>query len=106
MPAGRDGLKPIAEMDGWASPLLGIRFDCSGPELKIEYPDGRPFLTFTELGIREIEKAPAERDALAQSTTPPSRSATPSRQSETASGSELRSSRPAARAWPGSPGVT
>ena len=48
----RDGLKLIPEMDGWASPLLGIRFDCSGPELKIAYPDGRPFLTFTELGIR------------------------------------------------------
>ena len=47
-----DGLKLIPEMDGWSSPLLGIRFDGSGPELKIEYPDGRPFLTFTELGIR------------------------------------------------------
>src|SRR4051812_19794916 len=61
----RDGLKLIPEMDGWASPLLGIRFDCTGPELKIEYPNGRPFLTFTELGIR-VRTMAEERDAIAQ----------------------------------------
>jgi Uma2 family endonuclease len=59
-----DELKKIPQMDGWTSPLLGIRFDCSGPELKILYPDGRPFLTFTELGLRE-RAAAHERDTLA-----------------------------------------
>jgi Uma2 family endonuclease len=59
-----DGLKLIPEMDGWASPLLGIHFDCSGPDLKISYPDGRPFQTFTEMGMRERAIA-QERDAIA-----------------------------------------
>src|SRR3954454_22290526 len=69
-------LKPIAQMDGWTSPLLGIRFDCSGPELRLEYPDGRPFLTFTELGIRvrhmaeERDNLAQERDAIAQERGP------------------------------------
>ena len=40
------GLEAIAEMDGWISPLLGIRFDMSGPELVIYGPDGRRFLTY------------------------------------------------------------
>jgi Uma2 family endonuclease len=42
-------LKIIAEMDGWTSPLLGVRFDMSGPELVIYGPDGRRFLTYQEL---------------------------------------------------------
>jgi Uma2 family endonuclease len=59
-----DELKKIPQMDGWVSPLLGIRFDCSGSELRITDPDGRPFLTFTELGIKERAMA-HERDAMA-----------------------------------------
>jgi Uma2 family endonuclease len=45
--AGR--LQPIAKIDGWMSPRLGIRFDLSGAELVIYRPDGKPFLTFVEL---------------------------------------------------------
>jgi Uma2 family endonuclease len=68
--AGED-LAEIGALDGWVSPLLGIRFDCSGKELKIFYPDGRPFLGFAELGRRhqEIERernaSVAERDQIA-----------------------------------------
>ena len=44
-----DELVEIAEMNGWTSPRLGIRFDSSGSELRIYGPDGRAFLTFAEL---------------------------------------------------------
>src|SRR4051794_38686923 len=39
----------VYAMNGFTSPRLGIRFDLSGPELVVRYPDGRPFLTFEEL---------------------------------------------------------
>src|SRR5262245_57521763 len=35
----------VRPMDGFVSPRLGIRFDLSGRELVVRYPDGRPFLT-------------------------------------------------------------
>jgi hypothetical protein len=65
---GRD-LVAIKEVNGWTSPLLRIRFDCSTEPLTIRYPDGRPFLTFQELGedrnrlARERDTAVRERDA-------------------------------------------
>ncbi|MBW4472060.1 MAG: hypothetical protein KME45_16870 [Stenomitos rutilans HA7619-LM2] len=37
-------------MDGWASLRLGIRFVPSKNPLHIIRPDGKPFLTFVELG--------------------------------------------------------
>jgi Uma2 family endonuclease len=33
----------------FVSPRLGIRFDLTGPEMQVFYPDGRRFLTFKEL---------------------------------------------------------
>ena len=39
----------VRSINGFVSPRLGIRFDLSGPELVVRYPDGRPFLTFAEL---------------------------------------------------------
>jgi Uma2 family endonuclease len=42
------------------SPRLDIRFDLSGPEMVVFYPDGRPFLTHEELGA---ELARAEQRA-------------------------------------------
>jgi Uma2 family endonuclease len=65
-------LKIIAEMDGWISPLLGIRFDMSGPELVIYGPDGRRFLTYQELAQQNDQLAQQndhllrERDAERQ----------------------------------------
>ncbi len=44
-----DILGRIRKMNGFTSPRLGIRFDLSGTELVVRYPDGRPFLTFEEL---------------------------------------------------------
>jgi Uma2 family endonuclease len=48
-------LRPIAQMDGWVSPRLQIRFDLSGGELVIYRPDGKRFLTFTELMQQQQE---------------------------------------------------
>ncbi len=59
------GLETIAEMDGWISPLLGIRFDMSGPELVIYGPDGRRFLTYQELAQQNDQLA-QQNDQLAQ----------------------------------------
>jgi Uma2 family endonuclease len=42
-------LKRIRSMDDWTSPILEIRFDMSGRELKIFAPDGSRFLTFQEI---------------------------------------------------------
>jgi Uma2 family endonuclease len=60
-----DELVEIGSMDGWVSPVLGIQFDCSGAQLIIRYPDGKPFLTFAELG-RRSEMVTQERDVIAQ----------------------------------------
>ena len=57
-------LVPVSTEDGFTSPLLGIRFELTGEELRIFRPDGRPFQT---LGEAEAERdaAAAERDAAA-----------------------------------------
>jgi Uma2 family endonuclease len=44
----------------FVSSLLQVRFDLSGDEMAIFYPDGRRFLTFTEL---EVERVRAEQRA-------------------------------------------
>jgi Uma2 family endonuclease len=68
---GADGLDDIPVMHDWVSPRLGVRFDLSGPELVIRFPDGRPFLTVQELTderdrlVAEREKLTVERDRLA-----------------------------------------
>jgi Uma2 family endonuclease len=46
---GREALRRIALTDRFASPRLGIRFDLSGQEMAVFYPDGRRFLSFEEL---------------------------------------------------------
>ena len=59
--AGR--LEPIARMENWTSPRLGIRFTLSGPDLVLYRPDGRRFETFVELEQRaEAERQRAEAD--------------------------------------------
>ena len=60
-----DQLTAIPAMDGWVSPLLGVRFDLSGGELTIYGPDGERFLTYQEIAD-ERDRAVQERDRLAQ----------------------------------------
>lgn len=46
-------LTPVAQMEGWVSPRLGVRFS-KGREADVGlyYPDGRRFLSFMQLGQR------------------------------------------------------
>jgi len=59
-------LESIADMRGWRSPRLGIRFEPGDGDLKIYRPDGRPFLTYLELS-RAAEQAEEQmREATAR----------------------------------------
>jgi hypothetical protein len=56
----------------FTSPLLGIRFDLSGEEMQVFYPDGRPFLTFAQLEAqraqlaKDLQTSEQERQAAEQ----------------------------------------
>jgi Uma2 family endonuclease len=62
-----DELREIREMNGWSSPLLGIRFvlPIAEGELEIQQPDGRRFLTYLELA-QERDQFAQERDQFVQ----------------------------------------
>jgi Uma2 family endonuclease len=55
-------LEPIANLQGWISPRLGIRFaGLGGQELEVYYPDGRKFVSSIELAaLAEGERQRAE----------------------------------------------
>jgi Uma2 family endonuclease len=54
----------IAEMNGWVSPRLGIRFELNRGEVAVYRPDGGKFLTFVERGtLAEEERQRAEAEA-------------------------------------------
>lgn len=56
-----DSLQVIEEINGWVSPLLGIRFEVTSDSLEIYRPDGRKFLTSVELDqLREQERLEKE----------------------------------------------
>jgi Uma2 family endonuclease len=61
----RDGneLKEIEAMHGFTSPLLGIRFEIDGDDLRILRPDGKPFLTFQELA-EKADRAEREKERV------------------------------------------
>jgi hypothetical protein len=58
-------LLAIANMEGWISPSLGIKFTKLNGALEIFYPDGRRFLTTLELNRRAVT-AEQERDRFEQ----------------------------------------
>jgi Uma2 family endonuclease len=58
-------LLAIANMEGWVSPSLSIRFTKLNGALEIFYPDGRRFLTTLELNRRAVT-AEQERDRFEQ----------------------------------------
>ena len=60
-----DELREIAEMGGWLSPRLGIRFDTAGDDLVLFGPDGVRFATYLELAEQRDAMA-EQRDALAE----------------------------------------
>ncbi len=55
--AGR--LMEIAQMRGWISPRLGVRFELEGIDLCLTRPDGRRFVSYVEMAQR-AEAAEAE----------------------------------------------
>ena len=63
-------LRRVAEMQGWVSPLLGVRFELEGGELVVVRPDGGRFVGYEELAaaleqerlLREQERARAEQE--------------------------------------------
>jgi Uma2 family endonuclease len=70
-----DILARIRKMNGFVSPRLGIRFDLSGPELVVRYPDGRPFLTFEELEAARQEAEQRVTEAEQRAATAEQRAA-------------------------------
>lgn len=60
--SGND-LEIVAEMDGWVSPRLNIKFQLSSDNLEIFSPLGDKFLTYVELNqLREQERQRAEQE--------------------------------------------
>jgi Uma2 family endonuclease len=53
-------LEGIADMRGWVSPRLGVRFDLEGGELRLFGPDERAFASYVEV---EAEREQATRRA-------------------------------------------
>lgn len=59
-----DALVEIAEMQGWVSPRLGIRFECTAETLVVYDPSGERFLTTVELAQqrdRALQQVEVER---------------------------------------------
>ena len=60
---GGNSLEEIVRMQGWVSPLLGIRFELMEHDLTVYRPDGARFLTSVELHERaEQEYQRAEQE--------------------------------------------
>ncbi|MEZ6077210.1 MAG: Uma2 family endonuclease [Pirellulaceae bacterium] len=58
-------LKAVELIDGWTSPLLGIRFQVSqGEQVKLFQPDGLPFLTYSEV-VAELDDSRQLAERLA-----------------------------------------
>jgi Uma2 family endonuclease len=48
-------LVEIAEMKGWVSPRLKVRFEVVADELRLYGPDNKPFATYVELATQQQE---------------------------------------------------
>ncbi|MFL0648703.1 Uma2 family endonuclease, partial [Cylindrospermopsis raciborskii UAM/DH-BiRr] len=60
-----NSFKEIKDFSVWTSPRLDVRFDMTGDELVIYYPDGGRFLSPVELSnYAEQETQRAERERL------------------------------------------
>ena len=53
-------------MHNWTSPILQIRFDMSGKELKIFGPDGSPYLTYQEVAEKNDRLAQEKNEVERQ----------------------------------------
>ncbi|MFO1430923.1 MAG: Uma2 family endonuclease [Candidatus Competibacteraceae bacterium] len=62
-------LMEIAQMRGWVSPRLGIRFELEGMDLCLTGPDGRRFVSYVEMAQqarREAQRAAQEAQRAEQ----------------------------------------
>jgi hypothetical protein len=59
---GPDGLTDVADLNGFISPRLGVRFAITSKEIDLFGPDGKRFLTFIELGERAARLAAKLRE--------------------------------------------
>jgi hypothetical protein len=57
-------LKEIAEMNGWLSPRLKVRFELVQGELRLYGPDGRRFATYVQV-VEQREQAQERAERLA-----------------------------------------
>ena len=57
-----NSLQPIAEMNGWVSPRLEVRFEVEEGELQLYRPDGEPFATYAQV----VEQKRQERERAEQ----------------------------------------
>ena len=67
-----DRLQPIAQMNGWVSPRLKVRFEVEDGELQLYRPYGRRFTTPAEIlkrAERAIERASEERTRAERAET-------------------------------------
>jgi hypothetical protein len=55
----------VLEMQGWVSPLLGVRFEVAGGELVLTRPDGERFVGYEEL-VAALEQERQRAERLAQ----------------------------------------
>jgi Uma2 family endonuclease len=72
------------EVNGFVSPLLGIRFDLSGPEMVVRFPDGQPFETFEEVKARQEQERHLRQKAEHRAETAEHRAETAEHRAETA----------------------
>lgn len=97
-----DHLTDLEQMDGWVSPLLGIRFQLSGGQFKIFHADGRPFLSFSELTDLAAREGRRADEAMAQAIQATAQAEQESRRAEQATAlaaeESLRAQEAAARA--------
>ncbi len=60
-----DVLNEIADMNGWVSPRLEVRFELVQGELHLHGPDGRKFATYVEL-VEQAERERREKEPVQQ----------------------------------------
>ena len=56
-------LQPVANMQGWVSPRMGVRFGLSGSDLELYTPNGELFISYVEMYKQaQLAKQLAERE--------------------------------------------
>ncbi len=81
---GQAALRLIDHKGEHTSGRLGIRFDLSGPQMRVFYPDGRPFLAFEELDAERQRQQQRADDEKQRADTEQQRADTEQRRADRA----------------------